>query len=122
MTRLGRTGDASAIAGFRRATGTRFVAGRTMRLVAATGTTARVESARSMGVVTWKVRAVAARRGSVGLSCPPGALLGSSANLARKPPSVRLALASPPEFDGTDRAGRSEEHTSELQSPVHLVC
>src|SRR5690348_3820820 len=22
----------------------------------------------------------------------------------------------------TDRVGRSEEHTSELQSPVHLVC
>src|SRR5690348_17796396 len=24
--------------------------------------------------------------------------------------------------DRRDRAGRSEEHTSELQSPVHLVC
>src|SRR5690348_18201565 len=25
-------------------------------------------------------------------------------------------------FSATNTAGRSEEHTSELQSPVHLVC
>src|SRR6266487_4896705 len=32
----------------------------------------------------------------------------------------RRALRSPPRSRA--RSGRSEEHTSELQSPVHLVC
>src|SRR5207245_544474 len=64
MAWFGRIGDASAIAGFRRAAGTRFVAGRTVRLVAAAAAADRVESASSVGVVTWKVRAGAARRGS----------------------------------------------------------
>src|SRR5258708_14680828 len=31
-------------------------------------------------------------------------------------------LAGPDERQGFLRAGRSEEHTSELQSPDHLVC
>src|SRR5690348_18224785 len=31
-------------------------------------------------------------------------------------------LGSPPPLWFSLRAGRSEEHTSELQSPVHLVC
>src|SRR5258708_18205998 len=40
------------------------------------------------------------------------------------PPTLTLAIAGPaavcsPEIN---RSGRSEEHTSELQSPDHLVC
>src|SRR5690348_17908517 len=30
--------------------------------------------------------------------------------------------ASPGDFEAVRRIARSEEHTSELQSPVHLVC
>src|SRR5207244_12995909 len=42
-------------------------------------------------------------------------------HLVREPAVVvvDLALAQP---DGMDRIRRSEEHTSELQSPDHLVC
>src|SRR5207244_6700898 len=45
----------------------------------------------------------------------------------RQPPLVLLRLQRQPEglaaFDGVARqGGRSEEHTSELQSPDHLVC
>src|SRR5690348_17403064 len=42
---------------------------------------------------------------------------------SRRPITVRLRSKSCP-AGGPDvhRAGRSEEHTSELQSPVHLVC
>src|SRR5690348_18209647 len=41
------------------------------------------------------------------------------------PPSKRAARQAPatsPVERRSDRTGRSEEHTSELQSPVHLVC
>src|SRR5258708_23240259 len=31
-------------------------------------------------------------------------------------------LILPPEWEGSQDRGRSEEHTSELQSPDHLVC
>src|SRR5258708_17687043 len=35
----------------------------------------------------------------------------------RQPPAVLKRI-----LDALDRRGRSEEHTSELQSPDHLVC
>src|SRR5258708_22486317 len=38
--------------------------------------------------------------------------------IGRKPEPTRSAQAG----DMADRVGRSEEHTSELQSPDHLVC
>src|SRR4051794_41189477 len=41
---------------------------------------------------------------------PPGALLSLSLRQLRRAP------------DADDEPPRSEEHTSELQSPVHLVC
>src|SRR5690348_17740197 len=44
------------------------------------------------------------------------ALLAALASLVRGPVALRLAALR--ESD----AARSEEHTSELQSPVHLVC
>src|SRR6266581_6005115 len=34
----------------------------------------------------------------------------------------RCPVSSAPDDEGRARAPRSEEHTSELQSPVHLVC
>src|SRR5690348_3501805 len=34
----------------------------------------------------------------------------------------RLGRLAPPRLPPTRREDRSEEHTSELQSPVHLVC
>src|SRR6266581_8870048 len=34
----------------------------------------------------------------------------------------RVARREPRNLPGVDRRQRSEEHTSELQSPVHLVC
>src|SRR6267154_5036554 len=42
-----------------------------------------------------------------------------SSDLARRSRGTR---ASPPPPRPGHRRGRSEEHTSELQSPVHLVC
>src|SRR5690348_18184271 len=42
----------------------------------------------------------------------------------RPPAPVQQGVPLPPDGGGggEDGAGRSEEHTSELQSPVHLVC
>src|SRR2546422_5717016 len=39
-----------------------------------------------------------------------------------RPPRVRLARRAPRPGDGAAGRGRSEEHTSELQSRLHLVC
>src|SRR5438876_8425936 len=38
------------------------------------------------------------------------------------PPRCRVAPVRRPAQGGSRRRRRSEEHTSELQSPVHLVC
>src|SRR5690348_14561272 len=46
-------------------------------------------------------------------SAVPCATKGSTNGLGGRRPRMRRSLADPP---------RSEEHTSELQSPVHLVC
>src|SRR5258708_17019705 len=40
----------------------------------------------------------------------------------RKPPSKKPPPTSAPEISPPSPASRSEEHTSELQSPDHLVC
>src|SRR5690348_18215354 len=40
----------------------------------------------------------------------------------RSTASRRLPLAPPSSFGARELSSRSEEHTSELQSPVHLVC
>src|SRR2546426_5191511 len=45
----------------------------------------------------------------------------ASAALARRPP-VALASGAPLAFAAPNAARRSEEHTSELQSPCNLVC
>src|SRR4051794_41477372 len=41
---------------------------------------------------------------------------------SRSADSSMLAVSSRRSAGGRGRLGRSEEHTSELQSPVHLVC
>src|SRR5690348_17825504 len=50
----------------------------------------------------------------------------SHAPVARKMRAVRMSMSAPSEDVLLERAHlgvvRSEEHTSELQSPVHLVC
>src|SRR5438876_5791758 len=56
-------------------------------------------------------------------SSPAAALTGASSSSTPRP--ARTAGRSPPPPRRATRAGRgsrSEEHTSELQSPVHLVC
>src|SRR5687768_18093214 len=40
----------------------------------------------------------------------------------RSPRTTRSVPKPPPRTAATHRAGRSEEHTSELQSRLHLVC
>src|SRR5258708_17715417 len=44
-----------------------------------------------------------------------------SRNATRRRPSPRLGI-SPSSIPGNNNMSRSEEHTSELQSPDHLVC
>src|SRR5256885_11345885 len=41
---------------------------------------------------------------------------------ARAPSNTRLKLATPGTWDNLSFVTRSEEHTSELQSPCNLVC
>src|SRR5207244_12816856 len=48
----------------------------------------------------------------------PSRLLGSLSQFSSAAPAGDAELAEAPE----QSAGRSEEHTSELQSPDHLVC
>src|SRR2546426_8186682 len=43
-------------------------------------------------------------------------------DLARPPTGAAYRVAQPPALDGTLEGFRSEEHTSELQSPCNLVC
>src|SRR5207248_7079047 len=52
---------------------------------------------------------------------PPGAGLSSSAALEVAAAAALAALAGA-QLDGRELAARSEEHTSELQSPYDLVC
>src|SRR5438876_2386004 len=47
--------------------------------------------------------------------------IGLSTSRFTSPFSVECCCALLPK-PANDRSGRSEEHTSELQSPVHLVC
>src|SRR5690348_17826638 len=61
------------------------------------------------GPVSWDRRSQAAS--------PPGPD-STSAAIASSDPRSRAIVSG----DSGVRAGRSEEHTSELQSPVHLVC
>src|SRR5258708_21730863 len=53
---------------------------------------------------------------------PPRSTLFPYTTLFRSPPATRLTAERPPLGDGGSLGGRSEEHTSELQSPDHLVC
>src|SRR5207244_10868975 len=54
--------------------------------------------------------------------CGPGAVhTFPEAGPMRTPPAVGAKTGSAPTAGGV-RIGRSEEHTSELQSPDHLVC
>src|SRR6266446_4946034 len=54
------------------------------------------------------------------------ALLGESVVVVILPVSVRLCATTPTRcllgIAGAQESGRSEEHTSELQSPCNLVC
>src|SRR2546422_8560305 len=50
-----------------------------------------------------------------------GARVGGRAPVAR-PPSARLRRCRCPQRGDGSPGGRSEEHTSELQSRLHLVC
>src|SRR5690348_17608450 len=56
----------------------------------------------------------------------PGAPRARGRSHLRRPPRTRSATrcsgTSARRERGRGRRGRSEEHTSELQSPVHLVC
>src|SRR5690348_18210515 len=65
--------------------------------------------------------AVAVGLGS--LTLRPGAVVRVEAlqPLRRRRAGVRIA-GRPGDGPAVDSAARSEEHTSELQSPVHLVC
>src|SRR5690348_17768254 len=49
----------------------------------------------------------------------PGARRSPSRQVPARPPRARLRVSRP---SSVERTSRSEEHTSELQSPVHLVC
>src|SRR6266581_8218419 len=53
---------------------------------------------------------------------PPRSTLFPYTTLFRSAARRRPARASPARRAGRPPRGRSEEHTSELQSPVHLVC
>src|SRR5258708_9791585 len=56
---------------------------------------------------------------------PPRSTLFPYTTLFRSPDRrnrARTSRAAAPRIPGTTRAMRSEEHTSELQSPDHLVC
>src|SRR5207248_7555196 len=82
----------------------RLAASRRDRLVFCRGPTARA------------ARAAAAARRPAGRAC-----LGARLPLAGKPDGTAARRGSALE-PGRDGAGRSEEHTSELQSPYDLVC
>src|SRR5690348_18084214 len=50
-------------------------------------------------------------------------IIASAYYSGRRPPSTRLFESTYPDLgDESQLFRRSEEHTSELQSPVHLVC
>src|SRR4051794_18822771 len=53
---------------------------------------------------------------------PPRPPLFPYTTLFRSPPPPRTTRRGVRGRDHSAPAGRSEEHTSELQSPVHLVC
>src|SRR5258708_23895968 len=53
---------------------------------------------------------------------PPGAAAGTSRSGPDPHPPPGHATSRSPRPARTSRRGRSEEHTSELQSPDHLVC
>src|SRR2546429_7215174 len=54
---------------------------------------------------------------------PPRSTLFPYTTLFRSPGAGELAVAATLRYEiDDDRAGRSEEHTSELQSRLHLVC
>src|SRR6266581_2180688 len=64
-------------------------------------------------------------RGPVESGQPVGAgagKLGQARPAAQGALRIALAVGQPAEPPERRRGGRSEEHTSELQSPVHLVC
>src|SRR5256885_2554229 len=50
-----------------------------------------------------------------------GSCAGGGAGVAQQRPG-RASLGPRTDSAGRDHAGRSEEHTSELQSPCNLVC
>src|SRR5260364_278078 len=63
-----------------------------------------------VGFVAWLIEALVRQR---------------DASIKRRIASVRSVLtedAAPLSMTSVDQAARSEEHTSELQSPDHLVC
>src|SRR6266487_6027887 len=53
---------------------------------------------------------------------PPRSTLFPYTTLFRSPGSANRAPQRQPPPPGSSGSTRSEEHTSELQSPVHLVC
>src|SRR5437764_11059783 len=53
---------------------------------------------------------------------PPRSTLFPYTTLFRSPPAAIAAAARWPPPSSTTRWRRSEEHTSELQSPMYLVC
>src|SRR5690348_17580297 len=76
---------------------------------APTATAAKTASANLHWVETWGTAETPAR------TAPPAALAGRRPQPAPPPAALQNRLATPIPI-------RSEEHTSELQSPVHLVC
>src|SRR5438876_2284559 len=70
-------------------------------------------------------RRPSSRNDSPGLSSVPASIepiITLSAPAARAFTTSPEYLIPPSAITGTSPAPRSEEHTSELQSPVHLVC
>src|SRR2546422_3460906 len=58
-----------------------------------------------------------------GAALPPGAAsITYRSQLLSRSASVRRLLTKTSDLPSGDQAGRSEEHTSELQSRLHLVC
>src|SRR5437762_8558046 len=94
----------------------------------------RVASARAPATGTggWRSMSADSEAGNGGRSGPERALDGGEAATCVPgcaPPRRRIALRRPPPpytsakfWSPSRRARRSEEHTSELQSPMYLVC
>src|SRR2546426_2138259 len=81
---------------------------------------------RSVAVQVRSIPGTPLQLGAVGtslnskLTAPPGPS-GLEPNIAPAPWQLSVAVGVPV-FDGSVESPRSEEHTSELQSPCNLVC